>query len=459
MRLSQSSTARRVLRGNGDLRCRAPAPARVGRTTPALVRMLSLLAVLVAFAGCAGAQKAPALSDPVPQEFQHLVDRILRAVRSQDGEALLALSPSEIDRELMQPGGELWCVVFASSCLERGRRSVHELVTTARDLGIEFTVSPASSQGLPESGPVRATPRQALLMLFDRSVVDAKTLESDEEYYCARWNKDVITWRFEHHERLGWRSAYSLFDQFTDGYCEGPGGLRALLGAILSGSPTMGRKAPTPVTQALVLMRQAEAIDKIGRLDKAAELYTRVVREYGDLDDPASAGPSGMRTFGGGAWDRLKSLHCRKHKKIDRFANTPAELAEILQGALARTDLPTLTAYASCDFTVGRAETDLVWSTSPLGLMPAFVALAPRFDWSGASFETTTGPTNSLNVPLRDRPETPKDDSLKESFTFTRGARGWQWSAYYTWEEDIERRLGRASRDYAETIRRDLKLP
>ncbi len=108
----------------------------------------------------------------------------------------------------MHPGQALYCFLFDSSCLQWGTRSVYELVTTARDLRIRITVSPRDP-GAPG--------RRAMLELFDRAVVDEGQLDSDA-YFCARWNIDVMTWTFDYDGRA-WRSAHSIFDQYTDVHC------------------------------------------------------------------------------------------------------------------------------------------------------------------------------------------------------------------------------------------------
>jgi hypothetical protein len=123
---------------------------------------------------------------------------------------LLALSRPDLrdfDRARMQPGHPLYCFVFDTSCIRWGRRSVRDLVTTARILRVRIVRA---------EDPPR---RWAIIQLFDQTVVDEQQLDS-QEYFCRRWNTDAMTWSLEHDGRA-WRSAYPIFDQYTDVHCRG----------------------------------------------------------------------------------------------------------------------------------------------------------------------------------------------------------------------------------------------
>lgn len=113
----------------------------------------------------------------------------------------------DFDHIGMHPGHPLYCFVFDSRCIQWGIGSVYDLVTTARDLRVKTMVVPDMTSGQ----------LSGLLELFDRSVVDEARLDSPE-YLCAHWNRQLFTWTFQYDGRA-WRSAYPIFDQYTDVYC------------------------------------------------------------------------------------------------------------------------------------------------------------------------------------------------------------------------------------------------
>lgn len=174
----------------------------------ASLRSAGLVGLLLLSAGTdtrAGTATDP---DPAGAELNRLVQRIVQAVRDRDVAFLLALSRPDLrdfDRAEIQPGRPLYCFVFDTSCMQWGRRSVYDLVTTARSLRVRVVRA---------EDPPR---RWAIVQLFDETVVDEQRLDS-QEYFCPRWNIDVMTWNLEYDGRT-WRSAYPIFDQYTDVHC------------------------------------------------------------------------------------------------------------------------------------------------------------------------------------------------------------------------------------------------
>lgn len=190
-------------------------------------------------------------TDPAEADLNRLAQRIIQAVRDRDVAFLLAMSrPAlrDFDRAGMQPGQPLYCFVFDTSCIQWGRRSVYDLVTTARSLRIRV---------------VRAEARWAIVQLFDQTVVDERQLDS-LEYFCPRWSTDVMTWSLEYDGRT-WRSVYPIFDQYTDVHCPPEGGLEGPKQARRIGTTpaTRQRRAPARATHE---GQQAEDVRRVGSI-------------------------------------------------------------------------------------------------------------------------------------------------------------------------------------------------
>jgi hypothetical protein len=190
-------------------------------------------------------------TDPAEADLNRLAQRIIQAVRDRDVAFLLAMSrPAlrDFDRAGMQPGQPLYCFVFDTSCLQWGRRSVYDLVTTARSLRVRV---------------VRAEARWAIVQLFDQTVVDERQLDS-LEYFCPRWSTDVMTWSLEYDGRT-WRSVYPIFDQYTDVHCPPEGGLEGPKQARRIGTTpaTRQRRAPARATHE---GQQAEDVRRVGSI-------------------------------------------------------------------------------------------------------------------------------------------------------------------------------------------------
>ncbi len=174
----------------------------------ASLRSVGLAGIVFLAAGVAALTWAATSTDPAEVELNRLAQRIVQAVRDRDAAFLIALSRPDLrafDRARMQPGQPLYCFVFDTSCIQWGRRSVYDVVTTARSLRVRIVRA---------EDPPR---RWAIIQLFDQTVVDEQQLDS-QEYFCPRWNTDVMTWSLEYDGHT-WRSAYPIFDQYTDVHC------------------------------------------------------------------------------------------------------------------------------------------------------------------------------------------------------------------------------------------------
>lgn len=184
--------------------------------------------------------------------------------------------------------------------------------------------------------------------------------------------------------------------------------------------------------RAAQLMRQGIALEKKGAIDEAIAVYERVIREH---PKAAYEDEIGEGIYSKDARDRLNVLYCLRLRKSDFLAESRHQLVKLVREAFQSKRAEDLTRYASCDFTVGKPESDAVWQLVPDRVMPTIIGLGQMLDWSSLSFDL------SGHAVLRAL--TNKEEHI---FSLTQISGRWKWDGYYTTDSQILDRLWKIKR-------------
>lgn len=188
-------------------------------------------------------------------------------------------------------------------------------------------------------------------------------------------------------------------------------------------------------TGAEALMREGRDLEKRGAIDKAIAIYEQVIRDYPDATYENEVGEG---RYSEDASDRLNVLHCLKERRSDFSTKSDADMVRIIQEALGHNDMRQLIRSASCDFMVGKAETDDVWLMPPRQVMPAIIDLLPVLNWSLVRTEVSDK-RKWVVVPARTH-------ESEHTFYLEKAGDRWRWAGYYTTDGNILgslRKLGR----------------
>lgn len=180
------------------------------------------------------------------------------------------------------------------------------------------------------------------------------------------------------------------------------------------------------------LMRRGKALEKKGAIDEAIAVYERVIHEY---PKAAYEDELGEGIYSEDARDRLNVLYCLKLRKSDFLARSRHQLIKLVREAFQNKRVEDLIRYASCDFTVGKPESDAVWQLVPDRVMPIVIGSGQMLDWSSLSFD----PSGHAVV----RALTNKAEHV---FSLTQVAGRWKWDGYYTADSKILDRLWKIKR-------------
>lgn len=175
--------------------------------------------------------------------------------------------------------------------------------------------------------------------------------------------------------------------------------------------------------QAKELMHEAAALEKTGALDQAIAIYEKLIREFPNVTYEDEIGEG---KYSEDARIRVNVLRCFKARGLDFSTESRDELVTLLKEAFQNKNSDKLARYASCDFKVGKPETDAVWQLLPDQVVPGFVGLSEALDWSSASFDAS----GYLNLKTKTSPE-------EHIFALEQSPNGWRWVGYFTTDKKI----------------------
>jgi hypothetical protein len=150
-------------------------------------------------------------TDIATNKLQLLGEKVAGAVLSKNIPALLSY-----DRPDLRPQDEVWfkdeksdlyCYVFGNECLPSGRRSVFEIFSKAKRLGVKVRDLGKSDTG----------ERYALLLFYDRASIPDGSLQAND-FLCKQAGKSIISWEFGLVHGT-WEAVHPLFDAETDSPC------------------------------------------------------------------------------------------------------------------------------------------------------------------------------------------------------------------------------------------------
>lgn len=183
----------------------------------------TLLFAAVLMAGCVcliGCRKGAASSvpqrqpvasrpqDPATRDLLAIGDRATTAIVARDANILLDYDHNPDDvASLQSKSGELYCYLFDSSCLQGGGgRAIYDLFSTARQLGIDASVTNVDGKNY------------GLLMFYDKSQISSTDLYSPDFLCSERALKESASWHFIMTD--GKWNTTTLFDYKTDKPCK-----------------------------------------------------------------------------------------------------------------------------------------------------------------------------------------------------------------------------------------------
>jgi hypothetical protein len=151
-------------------------------------------------------------NDAVKRDLSQIGSEAAAAVLAKDEKMLLSYEQDEprVEDELalQDTNDPLYCFIFKSDCIKDSKaRSVYEIVSGAKNLAIEASVTQSPANGR----------RYGLLLFYDKLNISTQQLSS-EEFLCSDDAlKKIASWHFELSEGK-WRST-TLFDYATEGLC------------------------------------------------------------------------------------------------------------------------------------------------------------------------------------------------------------------------------------------------
>jgi hypothetical protein len=154
------------------------------------------------------APAAKVVEDTANRDLRAIGERVTTAVVAKDINTLLEYDHDpEDEASLKNKSSDLYCYLFDSSCIpEAKRRSVYEIFSTARQLGIDPSV--ATLQGK----------SYGLLMFYDKSQISDKELYSPDFLCSDKALKATASWHFV--LANGKWSTSTLFDYKTERSCK-----------------------------------------------------------------------------------------------------------------------------------------------------------------------------------------------------------------------------------------------
>lgn len=192
--------------------------------------------------------------------------------------------------------------------------------------------------------------------------------------------------------------------------------------------PTIGvsQKADPQGTYASDLLRYGMLLENQAKIDEAIIAYKKIIKEYpaAGYEDEVGAG-----TYSQDARERLNVMYCLKDRKEDFSGKSRDEVIAFIGNAIKKNDGKMLSKYASCDFKVGKPESDAVWQLDPAQAGPVIVSLRKK-STSAISFQ------NYEDFPMAD----PKYD-YEHTFLLKEHSGRWKWVGFYTTDEIILERL------------------
>ena len=170
---------------------------------------ISALAIATAAAGSPGQVGQP--GQPKLQDLQQIGEKIAAAVLSHDIATLLEYDRPDLRSQdqvwLRNPASDLYCYIFGGTCLPKGKRSVYEILSTAKERGVRVYDLGRSTTG----------EHYALLLFYDRSSIPDRQLRT-KGFLCSAGGKRLASWEFEFISGR-WRPANPLFDTETGSPC------------------------------------------------------------------------------------------------------------------------------------------------------------------------------------------------------------------------------------------------
>lgn len=158
----------------------------------------------------ASSNAASTAEDAAIRDLRAIGTKAANAVLARDIDPLLAYDHNPEDEgSLKSKSGDAYCYLFDSSCISGPpARSVYEILSTARQLGIEASVAK-----VPERGKI-----YGLLMFYDKSQVSDRELYSPDFLCSDKGKRTTASWHFV--SSNGQWNTSTLFDYKTDKPCK-----------------------------------------------------------------------------------------------------------------------------------------------------------------------------------------------------------------------------------------------
>lgn len=175
------------------------------------IALLVLCCSLMGF-GCKKSSQsaAPAATpeDPETHALHAIGDKAATAIVAKDVNTLLQYDHDPEDvASLNIKSGDLYCYLFDSTCIPEGKtRSVYDVITTARQLGIDPSVADVEGR------------HYGLLMFYDKTQISSSELYSPDFMCSDRALKQTASWHFIL-ENGKWTTT-TLFDYKTERPCK-----------------------------------------------------------------------------------------------------------------------------------------------------------------------------------------------------------------------------------------------
>jgi len=173
------------------------------------------------------------------------------------------------------------------------------------------------------------------------------------------------------------------------------------------------------------LMRRGGLLEKQGAVDEAIAVYERVIQEYPTATYEDEVVDEGM--YSEDARERLNVLHCLKAKGHDFSTKSREAMVKVIKKAFQSRDIKALIQYGSCDFYIGKPETDSGWYLLPDQVMSVIIGIGKTLEWSSLLFN----PSGSFfTVQTRKGKE-------EHIFVLSNISDRWIWDGYYTLDNKI----------------------
>jgi hypothetical protein len=172
---------------------------------------LMVLMVLI-ISGCKKSSQsaAPAATpeDPETHALHAIGDKAATAIVAKDINTLLQYDHDPEDvASLNNKSGDLYCYLFDSTCIPEGKtRAVYDVITTARQLGIDPSVADVEGR------------HYGLLMFYDKTRISSSELYSPDFLCSDKALKQTASWHFIL-ENGKWTTT-TLFDYKTERPCK-----------------------------------------------------------------------------------------------------------------------------------------------------------------------------------------------------------------------------------------------